>query len=122
MTRYHDGASCSSCDGYFWLHDFVLHSCGGYFSLVQVDFMFNSSKHAGSLRKLLTSYSSSVNRQTIFASASIPQHRRFLYDCVQQKWTKVFDFIVVSTLCHRDTLLFTYIHYYVVGYVTIYCC
>nr|URM60727.1 Whirly family protein [Gymnema sylvestre] len=54
----------------------------------EVDFMFNSSKHAGPLRRLLTSYSSSGNRQTIFASASIPQHRRFLYDCVQQKWTK----------------------------------
>ncbi|KAI8008456.1 hypothetical protein LOK49_LG07G00715 [Camellia lanceoleosa] len=28
------------------------------------------------------------NRQTIFASASIPQHRRFLSNCIQQKWTK----------------------------------
>ncbi|KAI5650561.1 hypothetical protein M9H77_36566 [Catharanthus roseus] len=54
----------------------------------EVDFMFNSSKQAGALRRLLTSYSSISNRQTIFASASIPQHRRFLYDCVQQKWTK----------------------------------
>ncbi|KAL7220498.1 hypothetical protein ACSBR2_013388 [Camellia fascicularis] len=26
--------------------------------------------------------------ETIFASASIPQHRRFLSDCIQQKWTK----------------------------------
>ena len=51
--------------------------------------MFNSSKQAGSLRKLLTSYSSTNNRQTVFASASIPQHRRFLHDCIQQKWTKV---------------------------------
>ncbi|GMY27490.1 DEAD-box ATP-dependent RNA helicase 58, chloroplastic isoform X1 [Fagus crenata] len=41
-----------------------------------------------SLRKLLTSYSSLNNRQTIFASASIPQHRRFVHDCIQQKWTK----------------------------------
>ncbi|KAK9288114.1 hypothetical protein L1049_016562 [Liquidambar formosana] len=54
----------------------------------EVDFMFNSSKEVSSLRKLLTSYSSSDNRQTVFASASIPQHRRFLYDCIQQKWTK----------------------------------
>ncbi|KAJ9684920.1 hypothetical protein PVL29_017084 [Vitis rotundifolia] len=37
---------------------------------------------------LLTSYSSTNNRQTIFSSASIPQHRRFLHDCIQQKWTK----------------------------------
>lgn len=51
--------------------------------------MFNSSKHVSSLRKLLTSYSSCNNRQTVFASASIPQHRRFVYDCIQQKWTKV---------------------------------
>ncbi|KAF5773523.1 putative RNA helicase [Helianthus annuus] len=54
----------------------------------EVDFMFNSSSQVSSLRKLLISYSSINNRQTIFASASIPQHRRFLYDCIQQKWTK----------------------------------
>ncbi|KAF7837246.1 DEAD-box ATP-dependent RNA helicase 58, chloroplastic isoform X1 [Senna tora] len=54
----------------------------------EVDFIFNSSKQVSSLRKLLTSYSSCNNRQTVFASASIPQHRRFLHDCVQQKWTK----------------------------------
>ncbi|KAK9086711.1 hypothetical protein Syun_029105 [Stephania yunnanensis] len=54
----------------------------------EVDFLFNSSKQTYSLRKLLTSYSSINSRQTIFASASIPQHRRFVYDCIQQKWTK----------------------------------
>lgn len=54
----------------------------------EVDFMFNSSKEVSSLKKLLTSYSSSRSRHTIFASASIPQHRRFIYDCIQQKWTK----------------------------------
>ncbi|XP_051130506.1 DEAD-box ATP-dependent RNA helicase 58, chloroplastic isoform X2 [Andrographis paniculata] len=54
----------------------------------EVDFMFNSSNEVSSLRKLLTTYSSINKRQTIFASASIPQHRRFLYDCVQHKWTK----------------------------------
>ncbi|KAJ0964074.1 hypothetical protein J5N97_029196 [Dioscorea zingiberensis] len=54
----------------------------------EVDFMFYSSKQVHTLRKLLNSYSSIENRQTVFASASIPQHNRFLYDCVQQKWTK----------------------------------
>ncbi|GAV84599.1 DEAD domain-containing protein/Helicase_C domain-containing protein [Cephalotus follicularis] len=54
----------------------------------EVDFMFNSSKQVSSVRKLLTSYSSCNNRQTVFASASIPQHNRFVYDCIQQKWTK----------------------------------
>ncbi|XP_054805821.1 DEAD-box ATP-dependent RNA helicase 58, chloroplastic isoform X3 [Prosopis cineraria] len=54
----------------------------------EVDFIFNSSTQVSSLRKLLTLYSSCNNRQTVFASASIPQHRRFLHDCVQQKWTK----------------------------------
>lgn len=54
----------------------------------EVDFMFNSSKQVSSLRKLLTIYSSCNNRQTVFVSASIPQHRRFLHDCIQQKWTK----------------------------------
>ncbi|XP_038719495.1 DEAD-box ATP-dependent RNA helicase 58, chloroplastic isoform X2 [Tripterygium wilfordii] len=54
----------------------------------EVDFMFNASKQVSYLRKLLTTYSSCSNRQTVFASASIPQHRRFLHDCIQQKWTK----------------------------------
>ncbi|KAH6808850.1 P-loop containing nucleoside triphosphate hydrolases superfamily protein [Perilla frutescens var. frutescens] len=54
----------------------------------EVDFMFNSSKEVSSLKKLLTVYSSINSRQTVFASASIPQHRRFVYDCIQQKWTK----------------------------------
>ncbi|PKU78143.1 DEAD-box ATP-dependent RNA helicase 58, chloroplastic [Dendrobium catenatum] len=58
------------------------------FKLEAVDFMFNSSKQVYALRKLLTSHSSIERRQTIFASASIPQHNRFLYDCVQHKWTK----------------------------------
>ncbi|XVF63188.1 hypothetical protein PTKIN_Ptkin09bG0068000 [Pterospermum kingtungense] len=54
----------------------------------EVDFLFYSSKQVSSLRKLLTSYSSCNNRQTVFVSASIPQHRRFVHDCIQQKWTK----------------------------------
>ncbi|KAJ4847294.1 DEAD-box ATP-dependent RNA helicase 58, chloroplastic [Turnera subulata] len=54
----------------------------------EVDFMFNSSKQVSSVRKLLTSYSSCNSRQTVFASASIPQHNRFVHDCKQQKWTK----------------------------------
>ncbi|TYJ14663.1 hypothetical protein E1A91_A10G131800v1 [Gossypium mustelinum] len=54
----------------------------------EVDFLFKSSKQVSSLRKLLTSYSSCNNRQTVFASASILQHRRFRHDCIQQKWTK----------------------------------
>ncbi|GJW16497.1 DEAD-box ATP-dependent RNA helicase 58, chloroplastic isoform X1 [Tanacetum coccineum] len=57
-------------------------------SWLKVDFMFNSSDQVSLLRKLLISYTSINKRQTIFASASIPQHRRFLYDCIQQKWTK----------------------------------
>ncbi|XP_052108319.1 DEAD-box ATP-dependent RNA helicase 58, chloroplastic isoform X3 [Arachis duranensis] len=78
-------------------------------SWLKVDFIFSSSKQVSSLRKLLTSYSSCNNRQTVFASASIPQHRRFLHDCVQQKWTKS-DVIHIhvspvepmpSRLCHR---------------------
>jgi len=60
----------------------------------EVDFIFGSSKQVSSLRKILTSYSAASSRQTIFASASIPQHNRFLHDCVQHKWTKV---ILTST-------------------------
>ncbi|KAI4302717.1 hypothetical protein MLD38_038434 [Melastoma candidum] len=54
----------------------------------EVDFMFNSPAEVNSLRKLLNTYSSCNNRQTVFASASLPQHRRFLSECVQQKWTR----------------------------------
>ncbi|KAG5023979.1 hypothetical protein JHK85_020321 [Glycine max] len=57
----------------------------------EVDCIFNSSKQVSSLRKILTSYSSCNNRQTVFASASIPQHNRFIHDSVQQKWTKICD-------------------------------
>ncbi|CAL4888876.1 unnamed protein product [Urochloa decumbens] len=55
----------------------------------EVDFIFGSSKQVSSLRKILTSYSAAASRQTIFASASIPQHNRFLHDCIQHKWTKI---------------------------------
>ncbi|KAK1279566.1 hypothetical protein QJS04_geneDACA004981 [Acorus gramineus] len=86
----------------------------------EVDFMFNSSEQSYSLRKILTQYSTISNRQTVFASASIPQHRRFLYDCVQQKWTKselskragdppsatrVIEFLKTSYVGHLDVLL-----------------
>ncbi|KAG7551212.1 Helicase C-terminal [Arabidopsis thaliana x Arabidopsis arenosa] len=54
----------------------------------EVDFLFYSSKQVGSVRKLLTSFSSCDKRQTVFASASIPQHKHFVHDCIQQKWTK----------------------------------
>ncbi|AQK98022.1 ATP binding protein [Zea mays] len=75
----------------------------------EVDFIFGSSKQVSSLRKILTSYSAASSRQTIFASASIPQHNRFLHDCVQHKWTKG-DVVHVhvhpvqpmpSHLCHK---------------------
>ncbi|XP_026656738.1 DEAD-box ATP-dependent RNA helicase 58, chloroplastic isoform X2 [Phoenix dactylifera] len=75
----------------------------------EVDFMFNTSKQVHLLRKLLTSYSTISSRQTILASATIPQHNRFVHDCVQQKWTKN-DVVHVhvnpvepmpSNLCHK---------------------
>ncbi|XP_057862234.2 DEAD-box ATP-dependent RNA helicase 58, chloroplastic isoform X2 [Cryptomeria japonica] len=54
----------------------------------EVDSIFGAAKQTYLLRKLLTSYTSINNRQTIFASASIPQHRQFIDNCIQQKWTK----------------------------------
>lgn len=54
----------------------------------EVDSIFGAAKQTYLLRKLLTSYTTIEKRQTIFASASIPQHRRFLHDCIQHKWTK----------------------------------
>ncbi|KAL5072652.1 hypothetical protein RYX36_011636, partial [Vicia faba] len=53
----------------------------------EVDFVFNSSKQASSLRKILT-YSSCDNRQIVFANASIPQHNRFLNKAVHKQSEK----------------------------------
>lgn len=76
--------------------------------------MFNSSKEVSSLKKLLTTYSSINNRQTVFASASIPQHNRFLYDCIQQKWTKVcevniYPFPVIARVWHHHLLILSFV-------------
>eukprot|EP01018_Ginkgo_biloba_P006647 Gb_37103 [translate_table: standard] len=54
----------------------------------EVDSIFGAAKQTYMLRKLLTSYTAIKQRQTVFASASIPQHKRFVDDCIQQKWTK----------------------------------
>lgn len=55
----------------------------------QVDAMMGAAKEGGHLQKLLSEYSRPQQRQTILASATIPQHRRFLNDCIQNKWVKV---------------------------------
>uniref|UniRef100_A0A453GW85 Uncharacterized protein n=1 Tax=Aegilops tauschii subsp. strangulata TaxID=200361 RepID=A0A453GW85_AEGTS len=68
------------------------------------DFIFGSSKQVNSLRKILNSYTAASSRQTIFASASIPQHNRFVHDCVQHKWTKVDSSIHSPVVDYRDCL------------------
>jgi len=55
----------------------------------QVDAMMGAAKEGGHLQKLLSEHTHRQQRQTILASATIPQHRRFLADCVQNKWVKV---------------------------------
>lgn len=55
----------------------------------QVDAMMGAAKEGGYLQKLLSEYTRPQQRQTILASATIPQHRRFLNDCIQNKWVKV---------------------------------
>ena len=70
----------------------------------QVDFIFGSAKQVTSLRKILNSYTAASSRQTIFASASIPQHNRFVHDCVQHKWTKVDSSIHSPVVDYRDCL------------------
>lgn len=73
----------------------------------QVDFIFYSSNQVSSLRKLLTSFSSCNDRQTVFASASIPQHRRFLHDCIQQKWMKVYMLLpFFHSICNTGPQLY----------------
>lgn len=51
--------------------------------------MMGAAKEGGHLHKLLSEYTRPQQRQTILASATIPQHRRFLNDCIQNKWVKV---------------------------------
>lgn len=54
----------------------------------EVDAMMGAAKEGGHLHKLLSEYTRPQQRQTILASATIPQHRRFLNDCIQNKWVK----------------------------------
>ncbi|KAG0588713.1 hypothetical protein KC19_2G263900 [Ceratodon purpureus] len=54
----------------------------------EVDAMMGAAKEGGHLQKLLSEYTRPQQRQTILASATIPQHRRFLNDCIQNKWVK----------------------------------
>lgn len=82
-----------------WEHDVCCNFEYKILYLIQFDYLFGSAKQVSLLRKLLTSYSSSTARQTVFASASIPQHNRFLYDCVQHKWTKVLYWHVCVCVC-----------------------
>ncbi|KAH7282659.1 hypothetical protein KP509_35G042200 [Ceratopteris richardii] len=53
----------------------------------EVDAMFGMSQHVSMLRMLLSNVSSK-NRQTIFASATIPQHSQFIRKCVAEKWLR----------------------------------
>jgi ATP-dependent helicase YprA (DUF1998 family) len=55
----------------------------------QVDALFGQTEHIALLRKLLASCSSAQDRQTIFASATIPQHNQFIQKCITEKWVKV---------------------------------
>lgn len=41
------------------------------------------------LQNLLAVHTRADQRQTIFASATVPQHNRFMRDCIQNKWAKV---------------------------------
>lgn len=54
----------------------------------EVDAMFRLTQHVGLLRILLTAHTVAQNRQTIFASATIPQHNQFIQKCISEKWVK----------------------------------
>eukprot|EP00250_Pteridium_aquilinum_P028530 c37318_g1_i1 orf=57-1565(+) len=54
----------------------------------EVDAMFGLTQHAGLLRTLLTIFTVAQNRQTILASATIPQHIQFIRKCISEKWVK----------------------------------
>ncbi|BFI31916.1 hypothetical protein MPTK2_4g00850 [Marchantia polymorpha subsp. ruderalis] len=54
----------------------------------EVDTLLGSAKEGNNLQNLLAVHTRATDRQTIFASATIPQHNRFLHDCIQNKWAK----------------------------------
>ncbi|KAL2631099.1 hypothetical protein R1flu_015785 [Riccia fluitans] len=54
----------------------------------EVDTLLGSAKEGNHLQGLLAVHTRATDRQTIFASATVPQHNRFLHDCIQNKWAK----------------------------------
>ncbi|CAM6017400.1 unnamed protein product [Sphagnum balticum] len=74
----------------------------------EVDAMMGAAKEGGHLQKLLSVHTRPEQRQTILASATIPQHRRFLQDCVQNKWTKE---NVVYTHIQPEEKIPSYLHH-----------
>ncbi|KAL3688998.1 hypothetical protein R1sor_015307 [Riccia sorocarpa] len=54
----------------------------------EIDTLLGSAKEGNHLQNLLSVHTRATDRQTIFASATVPQHNRFLHDCVQNKWAK----------------------------------
>jgi superfamily II DNA/RNA helicase len=70
--------------------------------------MMGAAKEGGHLQKLLSVHTRPEQRQTILASATIPQHRRFLQDCVQNKWTKE---NVVYTHIQPEEKIPSYLHH-----------
>lgn len=59
----------------------------------QVDTMLGAAKEGNLLQNLLAVHTRADQRQTIFASATVPQHNRFMRDCIQNKWAKVSAFL-----------------------------
>lgn len=78
----------------------------------EVDAMFGMTQHVALLRSLLTAFTPVQNRQTILASATIPQHSQFIRKCISEKWVKGNVFHVQAnqvqkmpeTLVHRHVI------------------
>jgi hypothetical protein len=51
--------------------------------------MMGAAKEGNLLQNLLAVHTRPEQRQTIFASATVPQHNRFMRDIIQNKWAKV---------------------------------
>jgi superfamily II DNA/RNA helicase len=73
-------------------------------SLEEIDLMVTNSKNSRTV---------SQQRQTVFASATIPQHRHFLKQCIQNQWT-LRDPIHVSLRTGEQLMPLTLEHAYVV--------
>lgn len=74
--------------------------------MVQVDALTGAAKEGGLLGKLLTVHTDVQKRQTIFVSATVPQHNHFVRECIRNKWAKVSNRPPASSVLYSSLAFF----------------